>query len=164
MGPLRLAPMNPDEKQLEVFRMLYPIFKKEVFQRRERMMHLTIFASTVLIALLISLCARVPESPPLFTGHWPIISGLGLFSGLLAYCILQQADRHRMAKQQLIELEKAVGLYKEGWRSNGEALYPHNWQSDWTVDRSVTMYLTILASLTVLVICAIIARAAMGQP
>jgi len=81
-----------------------------------------------------------------------------LFSGLFAYLILQHADRHRMAKQQLITLEKDLGLYQDGWQSNGDALFPKNWQSDWIADKSVAVYLTILAALTALVICAMLVR------
>jgi hypothetical protein len=58
-----------------------------------------------------------------------------------------------MAKQQIIELEKTLGLYQEGWQLSGEALFPKNWQTDWTVDQSTTIYLAILAVLTALVIC-----------
>ena len=63
-----------------------------------------------------------------------------------------------MAKQQLIELEKVLGLYENGWQLSGDALFPKNWQSDWTADRSVSIYLTILAALTALVICAMLVR------
>jgi hypothetical protein len=146
------------DQQVEVFRMLYPIFKDEVFQRREQMMRLTAFASAFLVMLLITMLALSPFPGPTSPTRWFAISGVALFSGLFAYLILQHADRHRMAKQQLIELEKAFGLYKNGWQLNGDALFPKNWQSDWTADRSISIYLTILAALTALVICAMLVR------
>ena len=147
------------DEQLEVFRMLYPIFKDEVFRRREQMMRLTAFASAFLVLLLVTMVAVSPWSVPTSPTRWFAISGVALFSSLFVYFILQHADRHRMAKQQLIELEKVVGLYQDGWQLGGEALLPKNWQSDWTADRSVTIYLTILATLTALVICAMLVRA-----
>ena len=146
------------DEQVEVFRVLYPIFKDEVFQRREQMMRLTAFASSFLVLLLITMLALSPWPEPTSPTQWFAISGVALFSGLFAYLILQHADRHRMAKQQLIELEKAFGLYENGWQLSGDALFPKNWQSDWTADRSVSIYLTILAALTALVICAMLVR------
>ena len=145
-------------EQVEVFRVLYPIFKDEVFQRREQMMRLTAFASAFLVMLLITILALSPLPGPTSPIRWFAISGVALFSGLFAYLILQHADRHRMAKQQLIELEKVFGLYENGWQLSGNALFPKNWQSDWTTDRSVSIYLTILTALTALVICAMLVR------
>lgn len=146
------------DEQVEVFRVLYPIFKDEVFQRREQMMRLTAFASAFLVMLLITMLALSPWPEPSSPTRWFAISGVALFSGLFAYLILQHADRHRMAKQQLIELEKVFGLYENGWQLSGNALFPKNWQSDWTTDRSVSIYLTILTALTALVICAMLVR------
>ncbi len=153
-----LANVQPTDKQLEIFHVLYPIFKDEIFRRREQMMRLTAFASAFLLLVLVTLLAMTPWPTPTSPTRWFAISGVGLFSGLFAYLILQHADRHRMAKQQLIELEQTLGLYQDGWQPDGNALYPKNWQSDWTADRSVTIYLAILAALTALVICAMLAR------
>jgi len=150
--------MDLRDEPLEVFRVLYPIFKNEVFQRREHMMRLTAFSSTFLILLLVAMLAGFPRSIPATPTLWFAISGITLFSGLFAYFILQHADRHRMAKQQLIKLEKDLGLYQDGWQPNGEAFFPKKWQSDWVTDRSVTVYLTILTTLTALVICAMLVR------
>jgi len=150
--------VNLTDEQVEVFRVLYPIFKDEVFQRREQMMRLTAFASAFLVMLLITMLALSPWPGPTSPTRWFAISGVALFSGLFAYLILQHAHRHRMAKQQLIELEKAFGLYENGWQLSGDPLFPKNWQSDWTTDRSVSIYLTILAALTALVICAMLVR------
>jgi hypothetical protein len=150
--------MNLTEEQVEVFRVLYPIFKDEVFQRREQMIRLTAFASAFLVLLLITMLALSPWPGSTSPTRWFAISGVALFSGLFAYLILQHADRHRIAKQQLIELEKVLGLYENGWQLSGDPLFPKNWQSDWTADRSVNIYLTILAALTALVICSILVR------
>ncbi len=152
----RLTTMESTDKTLEIFRILYPIFKDEIFKRREQMIQLTAFASTLLVLSLVALLPLTiwEGTPPAI--RWLAISGVGLFSGLFAYFIVQHSERHRMAKQQLIELERAIGLYDKGWQANEEALFPQNWQTDWTADRSVNIYLTILSALTVLVICAIL--------
>lgn len=153
-----LPTMKPTDKQLEVFGMLYPIFKDEVFRRREQMMRLTAFASTVLVLILVTLLTLPSWAAPTSPMRWLSISGVALFSALFAFLILQHADRHRMAKQQVIELENALGLYQEGWKLSGEALFPKNWQTDWSTDRSVTLYLATLAALTTLAISGMFVR------
>jgi len=40
----------------------------------------------------------------------------------------------------------------------GKALYPMDWQTAWLNDRSVTIYNTVIAALTVLVIAAMLIR------
>jgi hypothetical protein len=150
--------VHPD-KPLEIFRLLYPVFKDEVYRRREQMIQLTAFASAFLVLLLVILLT-IPSSPERDARtRWLAISGVALLFGVLAYVILQHADRHRMAKQQLIGLEQSLGLYQDGWKPDGKTLFPNNWQFDWAADRSVTIYLAVLAALTTLVICAIMVRA-----
>jgi hypothetical protein len=146
------------QQQLEIFRVLYPLFKDEVFRRREHMILLSVFHDAFMVLLLGTMLTVPPEHATDSSTRWLAISGLAVFSGFFAYLILQQADRHRMAKQQLIELEKGVGLYKEGWHFTEKSVYPEHWQTDWVEDRSVTVYLVILMSLTVLVICAMLIR------
>ncbi|MEE8126842.1 MAG: hypothetical protein V3T42_13600 [Nitrospirales bacterium] len=150
--------MKLNEEQLEVFRVLYPLFKEEVFRRREQMMRLSATASGFLVLMLVFMLVVAPWNAPTNIARWFAISGVALFSGLFAYLILQQSERHQMAKYQVIELEKGFGLYKEGWQPSGNALYPKNWQSDWLADRSVTVYLAVIAALTALVIGAILIR------
>jgi hypothetical protein len=146
------------EEQLEVLKVLYSWYKEEVFRRREQMMRLTAFASAFLVLLLVTMLA-VPSAPhPGFTGALFAMTGVALFTGIFAYLILQQRDRHRMAKRALIEIERAMGLYEEGRYLLGESLYPEDWQTAWLGDRSVTVYLTVLTTLTVLVIAAVLLR------
>jgi len=146
------------QEQLEVLRILYPWYKEEVFRRREQMMRLTAFASAFLVLLLVTMLA-VPSKPrPDFTVALFAITGVALFSAIFAYLILQQRTRHRMAKQALIEIERVLGLYDEGLYLVGKALYPEDWQTAWLGDKSVTIYLVVLAALTVLVIAAVLVR------
>ena len=146
------------QEQLDVLRILYPWYKEEVFRRREQMMRLTAFASAFLVLLLVTMLA-VPSKPrPDFTVAVFAITGVALFSAIFAYLILQQRTRHRMAKQALIEIERVLGLYDEGLYLVGKALYPEDWQTAWLGDKSVTIYLVVLAALTVLVIAAVLVR------
>lgn len=146
------------EEQLEVLKILYPWYKEEVFRRREQMMRLTAFASAFLVLLLVTMLA-VPGSPrPDFTAALFAITGVALFTAIFSFLILQQRNRHRLAKQALIEIERVLGLYDEGLYLVGKALYPEDWQTAWLGDRSVTVYLSVLTTLTVLVIAAILVR------
>jgi hypothetical protein len=144
------------QEQLEVFRVLYPLFKDEVLRRREYMSRLSAFHNTVLVLLLVMMVIFPGNADS--TMRWLALFGVVILSGFVAYLILQQATRHRMAKQQLIELERGMGLYQEGWIFSGKTAYPQHWQTDWLADRSVATYLTILTILTALVICAMLIR------
>lgn len=145
-------------EQLEVLKILYPWYKEEVFRRREQMMRYTAFASAFLVLLLVTMLA-VPGYPhPNVTEALFAITGVSLFSGMFAYLILQQRNRHQMAKRALVEIERALGLYEEGVYMAGKTLYPEDWQTSWLRDRSVTVYLTVLAALTALVIATLLMR------
>jgi len=146
------------EEQIEVLKILYPWYKEEVFRRREQMMRLTAFASAFLVLLLVTMLVAPGRPHPNFTTALFAITGVALFSAMFAYLILQQRNRHRMAKQALIEIERVLGLYDEGLYLVGKALYPEHWQTAWLGDRSVIVYLTVLATLTVLVIAAVLLR------
>jgi hypothetical protein len=146
------------DEQLEVLKVLYPWYKEEVFRRREQMMRLTAFASAFLVLLLVTMLAVPSRTRTDLTMALFAITGVSIFSAIFAYLILQQRNRHRLAKQALIEIEKVLGLYDEGLYMVGKALYPEDWQSAWLSDKSVTVYLVVLAVLTVLVIAAVLVR------
>ena len=146
------------EEQWEVLRVLYPWYKEEVFRRREQMMRLTAFASAFLVLLLITIMAVAPTPMTSFTTRLFAMTGVALFSAMFVYLILQQRDRHRIAKQTLIEMERILGLYDEGLYLVGKALYPQDWQTAWLSDRSVTVYIAVIAALTVLVIATVLVR------
>jgi hypothetical protein len=146
------------DDQVEVLKVLYPWYKQEVFRRREQMMRLTAFASAFLVLLLVTMLAVPSRTRTDLTMAVFAISGVAIFSAIFAYLILQQRNRHRLAKQALIEIERVLGLYDEGLYLVGKALYPEDWQTAWLHDKSVTIYLAVLAVLTVLVIAAVLVR------
>jgi len=152
------APHLLREEQIEVVRVLYPWYKEEVFRRREQMIRLTAFGSAFLVLLLITILALAPPYPvdPLVKIF--SMTGVALFSALFIYLILQQRDRHRLAKQTLIEIEKVLGLYEEGLYLAGQSLYPEDWQTAWLSDRSATIYIAVITALAVLVIAAVLAK------
>ncbi len=146
------------EEQLAILRVLYPWYKEEVFRRREQMMRLTAFGSAFLVLLLITILALSPPHPAHPTIKIFAITGTMLFSALFVYLIVQQRDRHRMAKQTLIEIEQVLGLYEEGLYLMGKSLYPEDWQTTWLNDRSVTVYVAVITTMTILVVASILSK------
>ena len=145
-------------ERLETLIELYPLYKEEVYLRREQMMKLTALGSALLLVLLFAI---IWVTPCRFDGTEAIlaITGLAIFWSLLVYLILQQRDRHQMAKQSLIEIERTLGLYKEGFHIKHKALYPQDWQTAWLSDRSATMYIAVVTTLTILAIAAMLLQA-----
>ena len=115
------------EERLEILRELYTLYKEEVYRRREQMMRLTASGSAFLLLLLFA-SMWSPLHPFDLTLAILAITGTATFSALFVYLIVQQRDRHQMAKQSLIEIERALGLYEEGYYLDHKALYPLDWQ------------------------------------
>lgn len=146
------------QDRLDTLKLLYPWYKEEVFRRRENMIRLAGGSAGLLLLLLVLLLIAPASVDPdermeIFAG-----TGTALFSGLVAYLILQQRVRHRMAKQVLIEIERELGLYEKGRFLPDKALYPESWQTAWMSDPSLTIYLSVLAGLTGLVLAALLLR------
>ena len=141
----------------EELELLYPWYKEEVFRRRERMMRLTASASGVLVLVLV-VVQVFPAPATSLTTAVLVCLGVALFSGIMAYLIVQQQARHLMAKQVLIKIEQELGLYEKGRHLEEAALYPEEWQWAWKRDVSVGIYLAVLAGLTGLVIAAVLWR------
>ncbi|MDP3598690.1 MAG: hypothetical protein Q8S75_17015, partial [Nitrospirota bacterium] len=124
----------------QVLTVLYPLYKEEVYRRREQMMRLTAFGSLGLIALL---CAFIfsPQKDRL-TGFDALVLGMAslIWCGLFCALISQQQSRHRLAKQILIQLEQALGFYEDGLFVENHSLYPEGWKTAWLGDRTATLY------------------------
>ena len=141
----------------EELELLYPWYKEEVFRRRERMMWLTACTSGVLVLVLL-VVQVFPAPAASLTTAVLVCLGVALFSGIMAYLIVQQQARHLMAKRVLIKIEQELGLYEKGRHLEEAALYPEEWQWAWKRDVSVGIYLAVLAGLTGLVIAAVLWR------
>ncbi len=146
------------QERLEVLKTLCLWYKEEVFRRREQMMWLTGSASGVLVLVLVLLLIVPTAAAPEWTATVLTGTGIAVFFGIVAYLILQQRSRHRMAKHVLIEIERELGLYEEGRYQPDAAFYPEEWQIAWREDWSVPIYLTVVAVLAGLVIAAVLLR------
>ena len=140
----------------QILTVLYPLYKEEVYRRREQMMRLTTFGSLGLLTMLFALLLS-PQKDRL-TSFDTLLIGLAslIWCGLFCALILQQRYRHRLAKQILVQLEQALGFYEEGLFVEHQALYPEGWKTAWLSDRTGTLYFTTLGSLTALFLLALL--------
>ena len=147
--------ITEDERREAVLR-LYPIFKEEVYRRRDQMMRWTAIGAGSLVAIL-SVVLLVPAAHSLSTTPRLLLACATLLLAITYMGIIwQQHNRHRQAKQQLIKFEQALGLFEELPGHNDHALYPEAWQNEWSHDRSLVQYLAILTLLTGIVLVAIL--------
>ena len=138
-------------EKVEILKMLYPIFKREVFDRRESIMRIATFGSGTLLAVLLLVTSRLLNFGRL---RWLAILGLVIFIAGLIDQIKQQKVRHTQAKQGLIEIEKALQFFQENAYLPGKSLYPSDWQSLPGKDWNLAFSILSLAGLTALVILA----------
>ena len=135
---------------------LYPLYKTEVYQRREQMTRLTAFGAFALIAMTFALLLSPLKSR--LSPFEALLLALGslIWCGLFCGLILQQQYRHRLAKQVLIQIEQALGFYEDGLFIDHQALYPAKWKTAWLKDRSGMHYLVSLCALTAVFLLALI--------
>jgi hypothetical protein len=127
---------------------LYPLYKTEVYQRREQMMRLTAFGAFALIAMTFALLLSPLKGrlTPAEASQLAVASLI--WCGLFCALILQQQYRHRLAKQVLIQIEQALGFYEDGLFMEHQPLYPVKWKTAWLKDRTGLQYLGSLCVLT----------------
>jgi len=140
----------------QILTVLYPIYKQEVYRRREQMMKLTAFGAVGLTAMLCGLLLS-PQKHHLISSETFLLGLTSLiWSGLFSILILQQQERHRLAKQVLVQLEQALGFYEEGLYADRQTLYPEGWKTAWLRDRSGTLYLSALCALNFIFLLALL--------
>ncbi len=139
------------EQSVEVLKTVYPIFKREVYGRRQSIMWIATGGSATLLVLLL-----VASSGWFAMGgglRWAMILGAVVFSSLLIGQIHQQDLRHKQAKHGLIQIEKALEFFAKDSYLPGKSLYPQTWQElperDWQFWISV-LSLVALTALAVL--------------
>ncbi|MFQ5598766.1 MAG: hypothetical protein ACE5GK_12045 [Nitrospiria bacterium] len=144
---------TPGKETIETLRLLYPIFKGEVYRRRAAIARITRRAS--LLYVFLSVIAI------LFPAKNPIPIGLKLLAGggialsivLLTYQIFQEKSRHEKAKLQLIALEKGFGFFDEGSYLPNERLYPADWQNRPPIDQGMMVSIaTVIGTGIVLIL------------
>jgi hypothetical protein len=144
------------ESSHHVLTALYPLYKEEVYRRREQMMKLTVWGAIGLLAMLFAILLNPYKGKLTPPEAWLIGSAALVWSGLFCSLIAQQRYRHRLAKQVLIQLERALGFYEEGVFVENQSLYPDGWQTAWLGDKSTVLYFACLGVLTGLIVLALL--------
>jgi len=137
---------------------LYPLYKEEVYRRREQMMKLTAWGATGLLTMLFAILLGPYKTQLTTSETWLIGFAALIWSGLFCSFIAQQRYRHRLAKQILIQLERALGFYENGLFVEHQALYPEEWQTAWLGDKSTILYFACLCILTGLIVLSLLAH------
>ncbi len=140
----------------QVLTVLYPLYKEEVYRRREQMMKLTAWGAMGLVAMLFAILLTPSKTGLTGSEAWLVGLATVVWSVLFCSLIVQQQYRHRLAKQILIQLERALGFYEEGLFVENQALYPDRWQTAWLGDKSTLLYFTCLGVLTSLILLALL--------
>ena len=133
---------------------LYPLFKEEVYRRRHEMMRWTAIGAGSLVTILFVLLLVPTPGHLAFGSRALLATAILLLAATFASLILQQHQRHRQAKQTLIELEQSLGLFDADTFPSRRPLYPDHWQSEWKQDMSTALALILLGLLTLLALLA----------
>jgi len=129
---------------------LCAIFKAEVYRRTARIGTITMVGAGVLLA---GMLAFGMTSHSFRRGERLVCAiGVGVFVASLLLQITREASRHARAKQGLIRIERAMGLFDVGRYLPGESLYPPEWTTPPPRERATVpsyLFLGMLALLFV---------------
>jgi len=117
-----------EQQKIELFKVLYPLFKQEVYNRRDQILKVASLTAGLFLFLVFMLswvrASGINLKPYLF----PMIVALLLFEGVIFYHLVQHKSRHEQAKRMLIRLEEQMGLFKEGIMEGSKEFYPEKWR------------------------------------
>jgi hypothetical protein len=139
-----------DPQKLETLRRLYPLFKQEVFDRRDQTMKIAGLASGFLLFLMFLILYFAISS-------WLLIIGVIIFTGIIIANIRQHSRRHAQAKLGVIEIEQALGLFEPGNYLPDKPLYPEHWKVRPSRDYGLIFYTSCLIAMAFLVILSLLA-------
>ena len=139
-----------ETRSIETLRLLYPIFKEEVYRRRAAMAMIArqgafFFLSLSLLSFFLLRQAAV--SPGL---RGTACAGILLVLLLLVHQLRQEKSRHEKAKLQLIRLERGLQFFEEGSYLPEGPLYPPEWQERPKIDFDLSLSVTVLAGTALL--------------
>ncbi len=135
----------------EVLTTLCPMFKEEVYRRTARIGNITVFGSAALVAGMFWFAAwgdEFGEAERLLCA-----AAAAIFVATLLYHVRREGARHAGAKEALIRVERALGLFEAGRQIPGAALYPDAWgipPPRFRATRAANVALTVLGLLFVL--------------
>lgn len=104
---------------------LCPMFKEEVYRRTARIANITVFGSAALVSGMLWFATWGDE----FDAAERLLcaAAVALLVAALLFQISREAARHAGAKDALIRIERALGLFEAGRHMPGAAVYPEAW-------------------------------------
>ncbi len=104
---------------------LCPMFKEEVYRRTARIGNITTLGAAGLVGGMLWFATWADE----FSDIERLVCALGVavFVGALLYQVSREAERHAEAKDALIRIERALGLFEPGRHLPAAAVYPEAW-------------------------------------
>ncbi len=141
---------------LETFRVLYPIFKEEVYRRRQVMGKITRLG--VLCFLLMSIFVAFFDSEAEI--KWIIkiglVGGVVISLFVMLFQVIQEKSRHEQAKLQLITLEEGLKFFDSGAYLPGQSLYPDIWKNRPKIDTGLAFSMFCLSGAALVLILTIL--------
>lgn len=106
---------------------LCPMFKEEVYRRTARIGNITVFGSAALLGGMLWFAAWAEDFGEV--ERLLCAAAVAVFVAALLYQVSREGARHAGAKDALIRVERALGLFEAGRHLPGEALYPEAWSA-----------------------------------
>ena len=104
---------------------LCPMFKEEVYRRTARIGNITILGAAGLVGGMLWYATWADEFGDV--ERLVCVLGVAMFVGALLYQVSREAERHAEAKDALIRIERALGLFEPGRHLPAAAVYPEAW-------------------------------------
>ncbi len=118
---------DPQER-MELFKVLYPLFKKEVYHRRDQILKVASLSSGFFLVLVFAVSCFKAFGVSFRPYFFPMIMALLIFEVVICYHLAQHKSRHEQAKRMLISLEEQMGFFKEGVMEASKRFYPEKWK------------------------------------
>ncbi|MFI5303704.1 MAG: hypothetical protein ACHQYP_02805 [Nitrospiria bacterium] len=116
------------EEKIEIFKVLYPLFKQEVYHRRDQILKVASITSGLFLILIIILACFKISGLALRPYFMPIIGAVFIFEAAVLFHLFQHKSRHEEAKRMLINLEEQMGFFNEGIMESSGRFYPDKWK------------------------------------
>lgn len=153
-----MSETNSPTKSLETFRLLYPIFKEEVYRRRCVIGQISRYGALFFLSISVFVFHFEAKSEVLASPKLYAVGGVMVSLALLIYQLIQEKSRHEQAKLQLITLEKGLGFFEAGSYLPNQPLYPEAWEKRPKLDAGLALSILCLSGTAFFLILMILSR------
>jgi len=132
----------------DLLAVLCPMFKEEVYRRTARIGNITMAGTAGLVGGMLWFATWADEFDDV--ERLLCAAGVTILVGVLLHQVSREAERHAGAKDALIRIERALGLFEPGRHLPSAALYPEVWMILPPKSRATRMARVLLPLLGVL--------------